>query len=125
MRVGAGVVVGEWAEKSSMQPFEYLNRARLLTAAYDKGHNLRAREVLKKGIELFPRFARFYAWLSYTYVLEYRRFDTSDPSCLVAAEELVGKALQLDRDDYYVNWSQAIGCCTIHPIGTRGISAGR
>jgi adenylate cyclase len=58
--------------------------------------NLRARQLWEKAIELDPQYAEAYAWLGWTYWVEWSWFWSQDPQNLERALELAHQASALD-----------------------------
>jgi tRNA A-37 threonylcarbamoyl transferase component Bud32/tetratricopeptide (TPR) repeat protein len=80
--------------KASSQPEanEYFEKAMLfLIAQFDLG---RARDMLKRSLEIDPRFAEARAWYGFTYVLEIDSGLSNDSTSLYKAEDELRRALR-------------------------------
>ncbi|MCJ7611826.1 MAG: protein kinase [Candidatus Aminicenantes bacterium] len=80
--------------KASSQPEanEYFEKAMLfLMAQFDLG---RARDMLKRSLEIDPRFAEARAWYGFTYILEIDSGLSNDSTSLYTAEDELRRALR-------------------------------
>jgi TolB-like protein/DNA-binding winged helix-turn-helix (wHTH) protein len=92
----------------NLEAYETFLRAQFLLNARTPQDNTRAREALKKAIELDPGFARAYASMSYSYAIGHLRqwpADTKQP--LQKALQLATQAIELDKDLPESYWAAA------------------
>ena len=72
-----------------LQGIEFHNR-------FTKEGNIRARQMFEKAVALDPQYAEAYAWLGWTYLLEWINSWSVDPQTLERALALAQQALTLD-----------------------------
>jgi tetratricopeptide (TPR) repeat protein len=77
------------AYDSFLRGVEYVWRA-------TKEANTQARQLFEKAIALDPQYAEAYAWLGWTYWVEWANNWSADPQTLERAFELAQQALTLD-----------------------------
>jgi DNA-binding winged helix-turn-helix (wHTH) protein/TolB-like protein/Tfp pilus assembly protein PilF len=90
----------------SLEAYEYFLRGRELFLIRQTEENHQARAFYSKALELDPRFARAYAGLAMTYVMDYYYHGSVDSSAsLVRALELAETARLIDPDIPEVYWA--------------------
>jgi tetratricopeptide (TPR) repeat protein len=83
----------------NLEAYEYFQRGQMVSTARERAGNEAGREMYKRAIELDPGFARAYASLAVTYVMEHRnRWGADAAAALQRAHELALTALQINRD---------------------------
>jgi adenylate cyclase len=83
-------------ETTSLNAYDYVLRGRSLANRYTKEDNAQARLMYEKAIELEPAFAAAYAYLGWSYYLDWVTQWSRSPELLERAFELGKKALVLD-----------------------------
>jgi DNA-binding SARP family transcriptional activator len=84
----------------NMTAYDYVIRARQNASSYDQNLNLASRQLLQKAIELDPECAAAYAFLSWSYIVEFdlgwsdRHYESLDRAAAFAR-----KAISLDEFD--------------------------
>ena len=90
----------------SLEAYEYFLRGRALFLVRQTEENRQARALYAKALDLDPRFARAYAGLAMTYVMDYYYQGSADsPASLVRALELAETARLIDPDIPEVYWA--------------------
>lgn len=90
----------------SLEAYEYFLRGQAQFLARQAEESREARASYAKAIELDPRFARAYAGLAMTYVMDWSRPSaTQSPTAIRRALELVETAKQIDPEIPEVYWA--------------------
>jgi adenylate cyclase len=99
---------GEYARlllpNKNLEAWGYVVKADKLRIRVSREDNFKARELLKKAVELDPDYTMAWAMLSHTYFQDFRRgWSTSRKESFIKADEMLKKALALDKNHPYVN----------------------
>jgi TolB-like protein/Flp pilus assembly protein TadD len=97
---GATVSRARRKPPGDLTAYDCVVRARKGCTSYERETNLPARKLLEKAIELDPSYAAPYAYLSFTYIIEFDTGWSSDPyQALEHAAAFARKAISLDEFD--------------------------
>lgn len=96
-------------ETTNMEAYDYYLQAIALAEEYTKEGNIEADTLLQKAYSLDKKFARALTWRSYVLLTRFQELWGDDPDGdLESALTLARQAIDLDRDDYYNQWTYAV-----------------
>ncbi len=106
VKIAWGEIARSWTRVTeNLKALDYYLLADKVITRVDKESNVRGRELLMKAIELDPKFARAIAYLGVTHLLDVRFGWVKNPrQSFKQAEELVDRALAIDKSDYLANF---------------------
>ena len=102
-------------QTDNLEAYESFLRGRELWFQTTKDANREAGTLLRRAIELDPRFAPAYAFLGGSYVIDYANGWSASPAqALEEAEQAARHAVHLDEHQPYALWALALVCLWVH-----------
>ena len=102
-------------QTDNLEAYDSFLRGRELWFQTTKDANREAGTLLRRAIELDPRFAPAYAFLGGSYVIDYANGWSASPAqALEEAEKAARHAVHLDERQPYALWALALVCLWVH-----------
>ena len=96
-------------ETTNMEAYDYYLKAIAFAEEYTKEGNIEADTLLQKAYSLDKKFARALTWRSYVLLTRFQELWGDNPDAdLETAYALARQAIEIDRDDYYNQWTYAV-----------------
>jgi adenylate cyclase len=90
----------EWQLTKNTEAFNYWIRARGLFRRFQREENFKARQLLKKAVELDPEFSAAYSLIGWSYAMSAEYGWSENPALdLKKVEELLKKAVEVDASN--------------------------